>query len=255
MGPPARQPGRSRREHGRRRRRESGERSHPLRPCRARVRKVVGAAVIGLSCNKASPLSKLADVAVELLVGGEIVAGSSRLNAGTAQKIALNTISTSVMVLWGKTYGNLMVDLRATNEKLRDRAVRIVTAVTHVGPERAREALEAASWNTKLACLVAASGEDAAVLAPILEAANGRLRTRSTCFANPACWQIPQDKARRPVSRSAQAHLGGGSALAPLSLMAFSSLVTSLSRAARSLRSACPAKAAALQCRGWSTSR
>ncbi len=136
----------------------------------------VGAAVVGLSCNKASPLSKLADVAVELLVGGEIVAGSSRLNAGTAQKIALNTISTSVMVLWGKTYGNLMVDLRATNEKLRDRAVRIVTAVTHVGPERAREALEAASWNTKLACLVAASGEDAAVLAPILEAANGRLR-------------------------------------------------------------------------------
>ena len=95
-----------------------------------------GAGVISISCNTSSPLRTLAEVAIELLVGGEVVAGSSRLNAGTAQKIALNTISTAVMVLLGKTYGNLMVDLRPTNAKLRNRAVRIVRAVTGVGPER-----------------------------------------------------------------------------------------------------------------------
>ena len=93
-----------------------------------------------------------------MIVGGEVVAGSSRLNAGTAQKITLNTISTSVMVLLGKTYGNLMVDVRATNTKLRDRAVRIVQAVTGVSLEQAVDALETAGWNTKLASLVAATG-------------------------------------------------------------------------------------------------
>ena len=135
-----------------------------------------GAGVISISCNEASPLSALAEVAIELLVGGEVVAGSSRLNAGTAQKIALNTISTAVMVRLGKTYGNLMVDLRPTNAKLRDRAVRIVRAVTGVAPERAAEALAAAGWDTKLASLIAASGKQPAEVAPLLEAAGGRLR-------------------------------------------------------------------------------
>ena len=135
-----------------------------------------GAGVISISCNEASPLSALADVAIELFVGGEVVAGSSRMNAGTAQKIALNTISTAVMVLLGKTYGNLMVDLRPTNAKLRNRAARIVTAVTGVAPGRAVEALETAGWDTKLASLIATSGKDLAEVSPILEAAQGRLR-------------------------------------------------------------------------------
>ena len=136
----------------------------------------VGAPTIGLSCNRDSPLSAASDHAIELVVGGEVVAGSSRLNAGTAQKIALNTISTSVMVLLGKTYGNLMVDVRPTNAKLRDRAVRIVQAVSGVGPGRALEALETAGWDVKVACLVASSGRDAAFVAPVLDAAGGRLR-------------------------------------------------------------------------------
>ena len=136
----------------------------------------VGAATVGLSCNAGSPLSSAADHPIELVVGGEVVAGSSRLNAGTAQKIALNTISTSVMVLLGKTYGNLMVDVRPTNDKLRDRAVRIVQAVTGTGPEPAGAALVAAGWDVKVACLIVASGRDAAAAGSVLAAANGRLR-------------------------------------------------------------------------------
>ncbi len=138
--------------------------------------RAVGAATIGLSCNPGTLLSAATDVAVELVVGGEIIAGSSRLNAGTAQKIALNTISTSVMVMLGKTYGNLMVDLRATNVKLRDRAVRIVQAVTGAAAEPAVEALEAAGWDVKIASLVVSTGSDVDAVTPVLEAANGRLR-------------------------------------------------------------------------------
>jgi N-acetylglucosamine-6-phosphate deacetylase len=136
----------------------------------------VGAVAIGISCNAGSPLSMGSDIAVELVVGGEVIAGSSRLNAGTAQKIALNTISTAAMVRLGKTYGNLMVDLRANNTKLRDRAVRIVQTVTGVGPEPAAQALSAAGWSVKLACLTASSGQDLATVVPVLEAAGGRLR-------------------------------------------------------------------------------
>ena len=122
--------------------------------------RAVGAATIGLSCNAGSLLSSAAEYRYRAVVGGEVIAGSSRLNAGTAQKIALNTLSTSVMVRMGKTYGNLMVDVRATNTKLRDRALRIVESVTGAGRQTACDALEAAGWNTKLACLMASSGKD-----------------------------------------------------------------------------------------------
>ena len=135
-----------------------------------------GAATVGLTCNRGTPLAGAADVAIEAVVGGEVVAGSSRLNAGTAQKITLNTISTSVMVLLGKTYGNLMVDLRATNTKLRDRATRIVQAVTGVSHDRALAALETAGWDTKLASLVAVGNMDLDAAASALEGAGGRLR-------------------------------------------------------------------------------
>jgi len=156
-----------------------------------------GAATIGLSCNQGSPLSTAAGHAIELLVGGEVIAGSSRLNAGTAQKIALNTISSSVMVLLGKTYGNLMVDVRPTNDKLRDRAVRIVQAVTGVAPERALQALESAGWDVKLASLVAASGKDVATVKPALEAARGRLREALALVAGEAAAGAPPG--RRPA--------------------------------------------------------
>ncbi len=139
--------------------------------------KSVGAATIGMSCNRGSMLSAAADNSIELVVGGEVIAGSSRLNAGTAQKIALNAISTSVMVLLGKTYGNLMVDLRPTNAKLRDRAVRIVQTITGVSVDDAAAALEEAGWDTKLASLVASTGQDVGSVAPALTQSEGRLRT------------------------------------------------------------------------------
>jgi N-acetylglucosamine-6-phosphate deacetylase len=138
--------------------------------------KAAGAATIGLSCNPGSELTSLSDHPIELVVGGEVIAGSSRMNAGTAQKIALNTISTATMVLLGKTYGNLMVDLRPTNAKLRDRAVRIVQSITGVGPDRAAQALEAAGWDTKLASLVASTGQDVGSVATALAESQGRLR-------------------------------------------------------------------------------
>jgi N-acetylglucosamine-6-phosphate deacetylase len=138
--------------------------------------RAVGAATIGLTCNAGSLLSSAASTAIELVVGGEVIAGSSRLNAGTAQKIALNTLSTSVMVRMGKTYGNLMVDVRATNAKLRDRALRIVESVTGADRQTAGTALEAAGWNTKLACLVVSSGKDLGTVTSALEASGGRLR-------------------------------------------------------------------------------
>jgi N-acetylmuramic acid 6-phosphate etherase len=138
--------------------------------------RAAGAATIGVSCNAMSKLSSLAETAIDIEVGGEVIAGSSRLNAGTAQKITLNTLSTAAMVRLGKTYGNLMVDLRATNTKLRDRAVRIVQSITGVGPQAAAQALEAAGWDAKLACLMAASGQDLATVSSALGTAGGRLR-------------------------------------------------------------------------------
>jgi len=136
----------------------------------------LGALTVGVACNPASALAGAAELSIELLVGSEVIAGSTRLNAGTAQKITLNILSSAVMVQLGKTYGNLMVDVRPTNEKLRDRAVRIVAAVAKTGPERAREALEACGWRTKPACIVAATAVGAAEAAGLLEAAGGRLR-------------------------------------------------------------------------------
>ncbi len=82
----------------------------------------LGALTVAIACNPDSPIAAAAELSVELLVGGELIAGSTRLNAGTAQKITLNVISTGVMIQLGKTYGNLMVDVRPTNDKLRDRA-------------------------------------------------------------------------------------------------------------------------------------
>jgi N-acetylglucosamine-6-phosphate deacetylase len=138
--------------------------------------RTVGALTVGIVCNRDSAIARASQLAVELLVGGEVIAGSTRLNAGTAQKITLNIISTGVMIQLGKTYGNLMVDVRPTNDKLRDRATRIVAAVANTSPERAREALEASGWRTKPACLVAASTMGPEEAVELLEANGGRLR-------------------------------------------------------------------------------
>ena len=136
----------------------------------------LGALTVAIACNPDSPIAAAAELSVELLVGGELIAGSTRLNAGTAQKITLNVISTGVMIQLGKTYGNLMVDVRPTNDKLRDHATRIVAAVAKTSLERARSALEACSWQTKRACIVAASSLSPEAAAELLDASGGRLR-------------------------------------------------------------------------------
>jgi N-acetylmuramic acid 6-phosphate etherase len=136
----------------------------------------LGALTAGLACNQDTPLGALAQIPIEIPVGPEVIAGSTRLNAGTVQKIVLNIISTAAMVRLGKTYGSLMVDVRPTNTKLRERAVRIVTTISGVSPREARRALVASGWRPKVASIVAAArlGPDEAAL--LLERHGGRLR-------------------------------------------------------------------------------
>lgn len=134
------------------------------------------ALTVGVACNAGSPLGARADLAIELPVGPEVIAGSTRLNAGTAQKIVLNILSTATMVRLGKTYGNLMVDVRATNEKLRDRASRIVAEITGASPAQARETLQSANWETKVAVLMLVGRIDAASARQRLRGAHDRLR-------------------------------------------------------------------------------
>jgi N-acetylmuramic acid 6-phosphate etherase len=110
-----------------------------------------GALTIALSCNSDSPLAALADIAITPVVGPEVLAGSTRLKAGTATKMVLNMLSTGAMVRNGKAYGNRMVDVTATNAKLRARAERIVREVTGLAADAARELLETCRWEVKTA--------------------------------------------------------------------------------------------------------
>src|SRR3954454_666184 len=121
-----------------------------------------GALTVGLVCNEGSELSTAADHAIEVLVGPEFIAGSTRLKAGTAQKLVLNMLSTLTMVRAGRTCGNLMVDVRVTNAKLRDRATRIVEQVTGASHEQAAAALAAAGDEAKVAIVMLRLGLDPA---------------------------------------------------------------------------------------------
>lgn len=135
-----------------------------------------GAFTAGLACNPGSAIGQEADVAIEVAVGPEFVAGSTRLKSGTAQKLVLNMVSTLSMVKLGKTYGNLMVDLQATNAKLRARSQRTVQAATGVGPEAAAEALDAVGGSVKAAILVLLTDMDPGQAGSALEEAGGFLR-------------------------------------------------------------------------------
>jgi len=135
-----------------------------------------GALTVGIACNAGTPLGRAVGHAIEVETGPEIIAGSTRLKAGTAQKLVLNMLSTVVMVRLGKTYGGLMVDLRATSDKLRDRARRIVAQASRVDDDRARAALAEAGGQVKVAVLMLRCGLPAAPAAALLEAAGGSLR-------------------------------------------------------------------------------
>jgi N-acetylmuramic acid 6-phosphate etherase len=110
-----------------------------------------GALTIGVTCNLDTPLQRLSDIAITPIVGPEVINGSTRLKAGTAQKMVLNMLSTGVMIVLGKTYKNLMVDVQATNTKLRRRAVGIVSAATGLDDEEANRLLEACHGEIKTA--------------------------------------------------------------------------------------------------------
>ncbi|UKA59847.1 N-acetylmuramic acid 6-phosphate etherase [Arthrobacter sp. FW306-2-2C-D06B] len=135
-----------------------------------------GAFTASIACNHDSPISKLVDVAIDVVVGPEFVAGSTRLKAGTAQKLVLNMISTLAMVKLGKTYGNLMVDLRATNNKLLARSQRTIQHATGVDAETAIRALDSVGGSVKAAILVVLTGIDPAQAKHALDEAGGFLR-------------------------------------------------------------------------------
>ncbi|WP_338684138.1 N-acetylmuramic acid 6-phosphate etherase [Streptomyces acidiscabies] len=136
-----------------------------------------GALTIGIACNPGSALGSAAEYGIEVVVGGELLAGSTRLKAGTAQKLVLNMISTITMIRLGKTYGNLMVDVRASNEKLRARSRRIVGVATGAEDDEIEAALTATGGEVKDAVLMLLAGVDAGTARRLLAEAGGQLRS------------------------------------------------------------------------------
>ena len=138
--------------------------------------KAAGAFTIGFACTPDSELGRAADIAIEVDVGAEVIAGSTRMKAGTAQKLVLNTISTVTMVKLGKTFGNLMVDVQASNEKLRARGRRAVAIATAAPEEEVAAAISAADGDVKVAIVSLLAGVDAETARSRLTAAGGVIR-------------------------------------------------------------------------------
>lgn len=137
----------------------------------------VGALRVGLTCNPQSEVSKYTDYAIEINTGPEVLAGSTRLKAGTAQKLVLNMISTAVMINLGKTFGNLMVDLQIANDKLRNRAIRIIQAATNCGAEVAESALMNSGNQVKVAIVMILLGISRTEAERALALSDSRIRT------------------------------------------------------------------------------
>jgi N-acetylmuramic acid 6-phosphate etherase len=136
----------------------------------------MGAATIGFSCNAGSPVSQLADIAITPVVGPEIVTGSTRLKAGTATKMVLNMLTTGAMIRLGKTYENLMVDLTATNKKLKLRSIRLVRTLTGLDEPAAAALLDSSGGELKTAVVMNRCNLDPGGARQKLMAANGHLR-------------------------------------------------------------------------------
>ncbi|TMR92961.1 N-acetylmuramic acid 6-phosphate etherase [Nonomuraea basaltis] len=134
-----------------------------------------GALTVGLSCNDGAPLSAAAEHAIEVVVGPEVVTGSTRLKAGTAQKLVLNMISTICMVKLGRTYGNQMIEMSAMNHKLAARALRMVSDITGADQDTAGAALDAAGGQAKVAVLMIQHGLDADGARALLQSHGERL--------------------------------------------------------------------------------
>jgi N-acetylmuramic acid 6-phosphate etherase len=135
-----------------------------------------GAFVAGLACSRPSSLGDAVELMIDPIVGPEVIAGSTRMKAGTAQKLVLNTLSTSVMIRLGKTFGNLMVDVQPLNAKLRRRAIQIVVAATGLSDNEADVFLQRAGGNPKIAIVMALADVDADEARHRLVIANGHVR-------------------------------------------------------------------------------
>jgi N-acetylmuramic acid 6-phosphate etherase len=135
-----------------------------------------GALTVAVVCDEGTPLAAAVDLPVEVPVGPELLAGSTRLKGGTVQKVVVNALSTLVMVRTGRTFGNLMVDLQAANAKLRDRARRIVAAATGADEATAAQLLDAAGGEVKTAIVAALTGEPPAAARARLARCGGRVR-------------------------------------------------------------------------------
>lgn len=138
--------------------------------------KQLGATTVSIASNPNSKMAEVADIAIETVVGPEVLTGSSRMKSGTAQKLVLNMLTTASMVLIGKCYQNLMVDVQASNEKLKARALKIVMEATECDNETAANVLAKANGQVKLAILMQLSGLDALEAQSLLDKSNGKLR-------------------------------------------------------------------------------
>lgn len=138
--------------------------------------KQVGAFTIGISCNRDPQLATCCDISITPVVGPEVVSGSTRMKAGTATKMVLNMLSTGAMIRLGKTFGNLMVDLRASNTKLADRARRIVQSITQLSPPDAERLLQECNGEVKTAILRHDCGISATEARELLSVSHGHLR-------------------------------------------------------------------------------
>ena len=142
--------------------------------------KALGATTVALSCNQDSAIAHIADIAILPVVGPEVLAGSTRLKSGTAQKLVLNMLTTASMIRLGKCYQNLMVDLNPANAKLIARAVRIVMLATGCAAEQAQEALKRTDNDVKLAILMTVTGMPIEEAKLALRSAGGFLRKAIT---------------------------------------------------------------------------
>ena len=138
--------------------------------------KSLGSVTVSIASNPNSAMANIVDIAIDTVVGPEVLTGSSRLKSGTAQKLVLNMLTTASMILMGKCYQNLMVDVQASNEKLKARAIRIVMQATDCDKALAEETLKQSDQNAKLAIMMILSGLDRAQAEALLEKHHGKLQ-------------------------------------------------------------------------------
>ena len=138
--------------------------------------KSLGSVTVSIASNPNSAMANIVDIAIDTVVGPEVLTGSSRLKSGTAQKLVLNMLTTASMILMGKCYQNLMVDVQASNEKLKARAIRIVMQATDCDKTLAEETLKLADQKAKLAIMMILSGLDRAQAEALLEKHHGKLQ-------------------------------------------------------------------------------